>query len=224
GGDLFDAITRSVRFSEEVASKMVFDMASALYYLHSRSIMHRDLKPENFLVLRHRDGRVTLKLADFGLAMEVNKPEYTICGTPTYIAPEILLEVGYGLPVDIWALGVITYILLCGFPPFKGVKKSQTDLFRRIKEGTFEFVRPYWDRISSPAMNMILRTLVVDQKRRCQAIDILQDPWVYSNGKPPLPTDPGFDVFETSRQAYRDELESYAKRIKCTTSNLQSKA
>ncbi len=120
---------------------MVKDLAEALFYLHSKNIVHRDLKPENLLVinffimifqyffcyifycvsynqvLRKKDGSISIKLADFGLAMEVKVPIFTVCGTPTYVAPEILAETGYGLEVDMWACGVITYILLCGFPP-----------------------------------------------------------------------------------------------------------
>lgn len=117
GGDLFDAITQSVKFNERDAACMVRDLADALFYLHSKNIVHRDLKPENLLFMRRKDGTINIKLADFGLAMEVTKPIYTVCGTPTYVAPEILAETGYGLEVDLWATGVITYILLCGFPP-----------------------------------------------------------------------------------------------------------
>lgn len=89
------------------------------------------------------------KLGDFGLSMEVKKPIFTVCGTPTYVAPEILMERGYGLEVDMWALGVITYILLCGFPPFRSPERRQSELFRMIKKGDFEFISPYWDHISS---------------------------------------------------------------------------
>ena len=117
GGDLFDAISQSVKFNEKDSACMIQDLCEALFYMHSKNIVHRDLKPENLLVMRKKDDKISIKLADFGLAMEVNKPIYTVCGTPTYVAPEILSEIGYGLEVDMWACGVITYILLCGFPP-----------------------------------------------------------------------------------------------------------
>ena len=116
GGDLFDAISQNVKFSEREAASMVQDVCEALLYLHSKRIVHRDLKPENLLVTKRKD-KMVIKLADFGLAMFVKEPLYTVCGTPTYVAPEILSEIGYGLEVDMWACGVITYILLCGFPP-----------------------------------------------------------------------------------------------------------
>lgn len=95
------------------------------------------------------DGRKVTKLGDFGLSMEVKKPIYTVCGTPTYVAPEILMERGYGLEVDMWALGVISYILLCGFPPFRSPQRRQSELFRMIKKGDFHFASPYWDNISA---------------------------------------------------------------------------
>ncbi|KAI1238587.1 hypothetical protein IHE44_0013322 [Lamprotornis superbus] len=119
GGDLFDAITSSTKYTERDGSAMVYNLASALKYLHGLNIVHRDIKPENLLVCEYSDGTKSLKLGDFGLATVVEGPLYTVCGTPTYVAPEIIAETGYGLKVDIWAAGVITYILLCGFPPFR---------------------------------------------------------------------------------------------------------
>uniref|UniRef100_A0A4W5JSX3 Protein kinase domain-containing protein n=1 Tax=Hucho hucho TaxID=62062 RepID=A0A4W5JSX3_9TELE len=118
GGDLFDAITSTNRYTERDASGMLYNLANAIKYLHSLNIVHRDVKPENLLVYEHADGSKSLKLGDFGLATVVDGPLYTVCGTPTYVAPEIIAETGYGLKVDIWAVGVIAYILLCGFPPF----------------------------------------------------------------------------------------------------------
>ncbi|KTF80394.1 hypothetical protein cypCar_00029845 [Cyprinus carpio] len=94
GGDLFDAITQSGRFTEPSAACMIRDISQALEYIHSKSIAHRDIKPENLLVQRHGNGSLNLKLADFGLAMVVTEPVFTVCGTPTYVAPEILAETG----------------------------------------------------------------------------------------------------------------------------------
>lgn len=105
GGDLFDAITRVTRFPESEARIMVRHLASAMAYLHSLSIVHRDIKPENLLVELDEVGHVTqLKLADFGLACEVTEPLTAVCGTPTYVAPEILMETGYGLKVTLYAI------------------------------------------------------------------------------------------------------------------------
>ncbi|KAB1281901.1 Serine/threonine-protein kinase DCLK2 [Camelus dromedarius] len=181
GGDLFDAITSSTKYTERDGSAMVYNLASALRYLHALSIVHRDIKPENLLVwlgtiiiiiiiiiitiiiiiiiiiitawevCEYPDGTKSLKLGDFGLATVVEGPLYTVCGTPTYVAPEIIAETGYGLKVDIWAAGVITYILLCGFPPFRSENNLQEDLFDQILAGKLEFPAPYWDNITDSA-------------------------------------------------------------------------
>ncbi|KAJ7409164.1 Serine/threonine-protein kinase DCLK2 [Willisornis vidua] len=151
GGDLFDAITSSTKYTERDGSAMVYNLASALKYLHGLNIVHRDIKPENLLVCEYSDGTKSLKLGDFGLATVVEGPLYTVCGTPTYVAPEIIAETGYGLKVDIWAAGVITYILLCGFPPFRSENNLQEDLFDQILVGKLEFPSPYWDNITDSA-------------------------------------------------------------------------
>ncbi|XP_075806476.1 serine/threonine-protein kinase DCLK2 isoform X4 [Microtus pennsylvanicus] len=151
GGDLFDAITSSTKYTERDGSAMVYNLANALRYLHGLSIVHRDIKPENLLVCEYPDGTKSLKLGDFGLATVVEGPLYTVCGTPTYVAPEIIAETGYGLKVDVWAAGVITYILLCGFPPFRSENNLQEDLFDQILAGKLEFPAPYWDNITDSA-------------------------------------------------------------------------
>uniref|UniRef100_A0A3B5R5M1 Doublecortin-like kinase 1b n=1 Tax=Xiphophorus maculatus TaxID=8083 RepID=A0A3B5R5M1_XIPMA len=166
GGDLFDAITSSNRYTERDASCMLFNLASAIKYLHSLNIVHRDIKPENLLVYEHQDGSKSLKLGDFGLATVVNGPLYAVCGTPTYVAPEIVAETGYGLKVDIWAAGVITYILVCGFPPFRGYVsgEDQEALFEEILKGHLEFPAPYWDNVSEPAKVIFMDAQLLSEK------------------------------------------------------------
>uniref|UniRef100_A0A3B4CMP5 Serine/threonine-protein kinase DCLK2 n=1 Tax=Pygocentrus nattereri TaxID=42514 RepID=A0A3B4CMP5_PYGNA len=178
GGDLFDAITSSTKYTERDASAMVYNLAAALKYLHRMSIVHRDIKPENLLVCEYPDGAKSLKLGDFGLATVVEGPLYTVCGTPTYVAPEIIAESGYGLKVDIWAAGVITYILLCGFPPFRSENNQQEDLFDQILQGHLEFPSPYWDNITHSAKELIGRMLQVNVEARYTAEDVLCHPWV----------------------------------------------
>ncbi|XP_035272749.1 serine/threonine-protein kinase DCLK2-like isoform X4 [Anguilla anguilla] len=178
GGDLFDAITSSTKYTERDASAMVFNLASALKYLHGMKIVHRDIKPENLLVCDGPDGTKSLKLGDFGLATVVEEPLHTVCGTPTYVAPEIILESGYGLKVDIWAAGVITYILLCGFPPFRSENNQQEDLFDQILVGRLEFPSPYWDNITDSAKELIGQMLQVNVEARYTAEDVLSHPWV----------------------------------------------
>ncbi|XP_053358166.1 serine/threonine-protein kinase DCLK2 isoform X3 [Clarias gariepinus] len=178
GGDLFDAITSSMKYTEKDASSMVHNLASALKYLHRMNIVHRDIKPENLLVSEYPDGTKSLKLGDFGLATVVDGPLYTVCGTPTYVAPEIIAELGYGLKVDIWAAGVITYILLCGFPPFRSENNVQEELFDQILQGHVDFPSPYWDNITDSAKELIGRMLQVSSEIRYTAEDILCHPWV----------------------------------------------
>uniref|UniRef100_A0A8C6T6G7 non-specific serine/threonine protein kinase n=1 Tax=Neogobius melanostomus TaxID=47308 RepID=A0A8C6T6G7_9GOBI len=168
GGDLFEAISEKGKFSELEAGMMVSDVSEALNYIHCKSIVHRDLKPENLL-----------KLGDFGLAMVVTEPVYTICGTPTYVAPEILLETGYGVPVDVWALGVLLYIVLCGFPPFRSRDRDQEELFQLIKQAHLHFLSPYWDPISEGDTYFIHKWLLHTQcELICTALANLMHPWV----------------------------------------------
>ncbi|XP_075892609.1 serine/threonine-protein kinase DCLK1-like isoform X2 [Nelusetta ayraudi] len=181
GGDLFDAITSSNKYTERDASSMLFNLASAIKYLHSLNIVHRDIKPENLLVYEHVDGSKTLKLGDFGLATVVNGPLFTVCGTPTYVAPEIITETGYGLKVDVWAAGVITYILLCGFPPFRS-GDDQEALFEQILKGQFDFPSPYWDNVSDTAKALITVMLQVEAEQRFTAMQVLDHPWVNEDG------------------------------------------
>uniref|UniRef100_A0A3P9A2E0 non-specific serine/threonine protein kinase n=1 Tax=Esox lucius TaxID=8010 RepID=A0A3P9A2E0_ESOLU len=178
GGDLFDAITSSTKYTERDASVMVYNLAGALNYLHNMNIVHRDIKPENLLVCENPDGTKSLKLGDFGLATVVEGPLHTVCGTPTYVAPEIIAEAGYGLKVDIWATGVITYILLCGFPPFRSESNLQEDLFDQILVGRLDFPSPHWDNVTDSAKELIGRMVQVNVEARYTAQDVLSHPWV----------------------------------------------
>uniref|UniRef100_A0A3B3HHF2 Serine/threonine-protein kinase DCLK2 n=1 Tax=Oryzias latipes TaxID=8090 RepID=A0A3B3HHF2_ORYLA len=177
GGDLFYAITSSNKYTERDASCMLFNLANAIKYLHSLNIVHRDIKPENLLVFEHQDGSKSLKLGDFGLATIVNGPLYAVCGTPTYVAPEIVAETGYGLKVDVWAAGIITYILLCGFPPFRS-EDDQEALFEQILKCQFDFPTPYWDNVSDAAKTLITKMLEVSVDQRYTAAQVLDHPWV----------------------------------------------
>uniref|UniRef100_A0A671TNK8 Serine/threonine-protein kinase DCLK2 n=1 Tax=Sparus aurata TaxID=8175 RepID=A0A671TNK8_SPAAU len=202
GGDLFDAITSSTKYSERDASAMVFNLAGAIKYLHRMNIVHRDIKPENLLVCEYPDGTKSLKLGDFGLATVVEGPLYTVCGTPTYVAPEIIAETGYGLKVDIWAAGVITYILLCGFPPFRSENNVQEELFDQILRGKLEFPSPDWDAISLPAKMLISQMLQVNVDTRFTAEEVLSHPWVTDEA----PVDSN-TVSSTEDQTSGDTLE-----------------
>ncbi|XP_041732109.1 serine/threonine-protein kinase DCLK1-like isoform X1 [Coregonus clupeaformis] len=183
GGDLFDSITSSTKYTERDASGMLYNLASAIKYLHSLNIVHRDIKPENLLVYEHQDGSKSLKLGDFGLASLVDGLLYLVCGTPTYVAPEIIAETGYGLKVDIWAAGVITYILLCGFPPFNGSSEDQEILLDQILTGQLDFPSPSWDNVSVTAKELITGMLQVKVEQRYTALQVLDHPWVNDDGR-----------------------------------------
>ncbi|XP_051527363.1 serine/threonine-protein kinase DCLK3-like [Myxocyprinus asiaticus] len=178
GGDLFDAISQSGRFSEPSAACMIRDISQALQYIHNKSIAHRDIKPENLLVQRHDNGNLNLKLADFGLAMIITEPVFTVCGTPTYVAPEILAETGYGVEVDVWAMGVILFVLLSGFPPFRSPDRNQDELFCLIQRGEVHFLSPYWDNVSEAAKALVRALLEVNPTRRLTASQTLQHDWL----------------------------------------------
>ncbi|XP_060064382.1 serine/threonine-protein kinase DCLK1-like [Ylistrum balloti] len=178
GGDLFDSIAMATKYTEQDASGMFYNLCSALKYLHNLNIVHRDVKPENLLVFQHTDGTKSIKLGDFGLATYATEVLYTVCGTPTYVAPEILAEIGYGFKVDVWAAGVILYILLSGFPPFVSTSNDQEELFDQILDGKFEFTPPFWDEVSDSAKDLISKMLDVDPECRLSAADVLVHPWV----------------------------------------------
>ncbi|XP_037731650.1 serine/threonine-protein kinase GE16371-like [Drosophila subpulchrella] len=182
GGDLFDAITQATRFSESQSRIMIRHLASAMSYLHSMGIVHRYIKPENLLVELDEHGNVLeLKLADFGLACKVNDLLFAVCGTPTYVAPEILLEVGYGLKIDVWAAGIILYILLCGFPPFVAPDNQQEPLFDAIISGIYEFPDPYWSDVGDGVRDLIANMLQSDPNVRFTSEDILDHYWTMEN-------------------------------------------
>ena len=150
-------------------------------YIHSKGIVHRDLKPENLLYAAPSPNE-NLKLADFGLAhiLKENEILETACGTPGYVAPEVLNGDGYQTPVDMWSLGVVLYILLCGFPPF--YDDSTRILFEIIKQGRYDFPPEYWDDVSESAKDLIRKLLVVDPAQRLTAAQVKEHPWVNVSG------------------------------------------
>lgn len=180
GGDLFDAIAVAQKFTEEQSSLMIKHLLLALAYLHNMDIVHRDVKPENLLVEYDGTRIKTLKLADFGLACEVTKPLYTVCGTPTYVAPEILAECGYGVKIDVWAAGVILYILLCGYPPFVSEDNDQEKLFDCILTGKYDFPEENWYNVSIDAKELIQNMLQLAPELRFSAEDVLDHPWLHT--------------------------------------------
>jgi serine/threonine-protein kinase Chk2 len=154
--------------------------------------VHRDIKPENILLT---DKDLHVKLADFGLAKIIGEESFTttLCGTPSYVAPEILEDSRhrrYTRAVDVWSLGVVLYICLCGFPPFSDElysKENPFTLTQQIKTGRFDYPSPYWDSVGDPALDLIDRMLTVDVEKRYTIDDCLEHPW--TTQKLPNPND-----------------------------------
>eukprot|EP01027_Heterolobosea_sp_BB2_P016967 GEZU01024076.1.p1 GENE.GEZU01024076.1~~GEZU01024076.1.p1 ORF type:complete len:331 (+),score=90.96 GEZU01024076.1:85-1077(+) len=179
GGELFDRIVNVYPngYSEKTASQLVTKIIKAIQYLNSKGIVHRDLKPENLLYEDERDDS-DIKITDFGLA-KIAKGEMllkTACGTPNYVAPEVLLNEGYDSAVDMWSVGVILYILLCGFPPF--YSESTPELFDQIISGRYDFPEEYWGKISPSAKDLINKLLQVDPSKRYTPEQALNHPWI----------------------------------------------
>ncbi|XP_074138102.1 calcium/calmodulin-dependent protein kinase type IV [Sminthopsis crassicaudata] len=178
GGELFDRIVEKGYYSERDAAQAVKQILEAVSYLHENGIVHRDLKPENLLYATPEPD-APLKIADFGLSkiVEDQVTMKTVCGTPGYCAPEILRGCAYGPEVDMWSLGVITYILLCGFEPFYDERGDQY-MFKRILNCHYRFVSPWWDDVSLNAKDLVKKLIVLDPKKRLTTFQALQHPWV----------------------------------------------
>ena len=181
GGELFDRIVARGNYSEKDAAVVMKTLCEALSYLHKMNVVHRDLKPENILLATEAED-APIKIADFGLARMVDNKEMmkTACGTPGYVAPEVLQNKGYSSgAVDMWSTGVILYILLCGFPPF--YEEELPALFDQILKGRYDFPSPWWDNISDSAKQLVRAMLTVDPKKRITAEEALHHPWICGN-------------------------------------------
>ena len=201
GEELFDCIVAKSYYNEKEARDVCKILFEALKYCHSKNVAHRDLKPENLLLmvsdryqiyrklliqifsltvyfLQSKNNDSEIKIADFGFAKETTSSTclLTQFGTPGYVAPEILEGVPYGTKADMWSLGVITYILLGGYPPF--IEKNQKELFRKIRHGQYEFHVEYWGQVSSTAKDLISSLLTVDPFRRLSAEQALGNQWI----------------------------------------------
>ncbi|XP_023813938.1 calcium/calmodulin-dependent protein kinase type II subunit beta isoform X20 [Oryzias latipes] len=178
GGELFEDIVAREYYSEADASHCIHQILESVHHIHQHDIVHRDLKPEN-LLLASKCKNAAVKLADFGLAIEVQGDQqawFGFAGTPGYLSPEVLRKEAYGKPVDIWACGVILYILLVGYPPFWD--EDQHKLYQQIKAGAYDFPSPEWDTVTPEAKNLINQMLTINPVKRITAQEALKHPWV----------------------------------------------
>jgi len=214
GGELFYKIVEKGNYSEKEAAKIVRQMIKGVEYLHGKGIAHRDLKPENLLCAS--DTRDEFKpfrvvIADFGLskAFDSGQALETSCGTPDYVAPEVITAEGsYDKSVDMWSCGVITYVLLCGFSPF--LSSNQTGLFEKIMKAEYDFPDPEWTHISESAKDFIRRLLVKDRKIRFTAEQCLSHPWL--NGES--------GTGELANGNISDKMRNYNEQRKATKNKL----
>ncbi|SCU97038.1 LAFA_0G09428g1_1 [Lachancea sp. 'fantastica'] len=205
-GELFDRIVRKTKLGQEETNAIFRQILHGLRYLHTKNIIHRDIKPENILLniqkRRHSEEKqrgpwdkdeidITIKIADFGLAKFIGEMQFTntLCGTPSYVAPEVLKKTGYTSKVDLWSAGVLLYVCLCGFPPFSE-QLSPPSMKEQILQGKVAFYSPYWDDIDDNCLHLISNLLLVNPAFRFDVQQTIDHPWfskVYSERGTPAP-------------------------------------
>ncbi|XP_022995040.1 calcium-dependent protein kinase 34-like [Cucurbita maxima] len=183
GGELFDRIIAKGHYTERAAASLLRTIVQIVHTCHSMGVIHRDLKPENFLLLS-KDETSPLKATDFGLSVFYKQGEVfkDIVGSAYYIAPEVLKR-RYGPEVDIWSVGVMLYILLCGVPPFWA--ESEHGIFNAILRGHVDFTSDPWPSVSPAAKDLVRKMLNSDPKQRLTAFQVLNHPWIKEDGEAP---------------------------------------
>jgi len=226
GGELFEEIVARKNFSEKDAKEIIKKVLEGVSYIHSMGIVHRDLKPENLIWMDDpATGKTTLKIIDFGFAQnshEKNLKKNTSVGTLGYKAPEIMKSQPFSTKADMWSIGVITYILLCGFPPFFSCEEykdvgmlmnaplwiffnEQTDeLVSAIKNGDYSFPEVFWEKISPEAKDFVSVLLKVNTEERASAAEALEHPWIKSSAeKGEIPLTNSIEIMKKYQQVVR---------------------
>jgi len=198
GGELFDRIVQKSYYNEKEARDTCLILLQAIHHCHSKKVAHRDLKPEN-LLLKSENNDSGIKIADFGFAKRVKQPKSltTQCGTPGYVAAEILEGKPYDTQADMWSIGVIVYILLGGYPPF--IEQNQKTLFRKIRKGQYEFHPEYWAEVSNDAKDLIRNLLVVDPDKRYTSQNAIENKWINADASTLASLDLGTNLAEMKK-------------------------
>jgi calcium/calmodulin-dependent protein kinase I len=190
GGELFDRLSTAGKCTEEEASLIMAELLDALSYMHGKGIVHRDVKPENVcFVAKDREadagsGPASIRLVDFGYAAVIQPdvpygPDW--CGTPKYVAPEQISSTGHeSTAPDLWAAGVVLYIMLCGFPPWSA--SGGPELFEQIEHAQYSFPSPWWDMVSEDAKQLLRGLLTIDPEQRLTAAQAAVHPWIETCG------------------------------------------
>lgn len=205
-GELFDRIVKKVCLRQDETKELFKQMLEGIKHLHSQNIIHRDIKPENILLnitKRQNSNEIQLgpwdedeidvqvKIADFGLAKFTGEIQFTntLCGTPSYVAPEVLLKSDYSSKVDMWSAGVLLYVCLCGFPPFSD-SLGPPSMREQILQGKYAFYSPYWDEIDDSVLHLISNLLVVNASERFNVIETMNHPWFRKVNNDLIPSQP----------------------------------
>lgn len=224
GGELFDRIIAKGSFTERDATRVLTMVLEGVKYLHELGITHRDLKPENLLYY-HPGHDSKIMITDFGLSAMLKGPDNimkTTCGTPEYIAPEILMRKPYTCQVDLWAIGVITYILLSGTMPFDD--ENRTRLYRMIIKAKYNYVGEHWKDVTSMAKDFIDKTLVLDPNERLTSSQACNHPWLLQTNASTKNLHRNISQNISTRNSQRDSSTKSAKSNKSTKSNKSNRS